>query len=218
MSETESLERDGWPRTKAGSIAGHIAVMRLTPDEHFDALAEARGICRVLGIEPDSEPDPAHEWSEMVISAALRLSEGWDDPADIFSDVPSSIDVAEDELEEALRYMIQASMGRPVPRPDEVYTYPRKVPHFDKPVVERALDCDTEALNANPALLVALLQLRQGALLHIDPNHPHRDAIQQARDSAYREILWRLAHPRVSATAWKSIRRSRAAVQQEGGE
>lgn len=56
----------------------------------------------------------------------------------------------------------------------------------------RALESDTEARNANADGLVTLLLLRHSALLKVTADHPHRDIIQQARDSAQREIVWRI--------------------------
>ena len=56
----------------------------------------------------------------------------------------------------------------------------------------RALESDTAAWQAKDEDLIGLLMLRQAALTKISDDHPDKVAIQEARDSAKRELLYRL--------------------------
>ncbi len=56
----------------------------------------------------------------------------------------------------------------------------------------RALECDTAAREATIDGLIGLLLLRHSSLLTISADHPHKDAIKSARDSAQAELKWRM--------------------------
>lgn len=64
----------------------------------------------------------------------------------------------------------------------------------------RALESDVAAREADINGLVGLLLLRQSSLLTISADHPHKDVIEQARDSAKRELLWRFKDMHQSVT------------------
>ena len=56
----------------------------------------------------------------------------------------------------------------------------------------RELECDTAAREATIDGLIGLLLLRHSSLLTISADHPHKDAIKSARDSAQAELKWRM--------------------------
>jgi len=58
---------------------------------------------------------------------------------------------------------------------------------------KRANPEDTEAMEAGFSSLIGLLLLRQSSLVGLPIDHPHREVIEMARDSASREIEFRLA-------------------------
>lgn len=55
-----------------------------------------------------------------------------------------------------------------------------------------ALESDFAARKVGISQLITMLLLRHSAFLKIDANHPHREIIQQARDSAQAELEWRM--------------------------
>lgn len=57
----------------------------------------------------------------------------------------------------------------------------------------RAPESDTAARSSTFDELIGLLLLRQSSLLGLTPDHPHRDAIRQARDNAQAEMKWRVS-------------------------
>lgn len=59
--------------------------------------------------------------------------------------------------------------------------------------IARAPQADSVARSASNCDLVGLLLLRHSSLLKIGDDHPHKQAIKQARDNAQSEVLWRLS-------------------------
>ncbi len=69
----------------------------------------------------------------------------------------------------------------------------RDMPLLERtPDIGKALECDAAAREADISELIELLLLRHSSLLKINDDHPHKDAILKARDSAKSELRWRL--------------------------
>jgi hypothetical protein len=70
----------------------------------------------------------------------------------------------------------------------------------------RANECDEEARSATIDGLLGLVMLRQAILTRIERAHPHFSTIEQARDSAVREVKWRFGK------AVRCIKKARSAL------
>jgi hypothetical protein len=62
--------------------------------------------------------------------------------------------------------------------------------------MERALETDTAVFNGTDAEVIGLLQLRQVVFSNAKDDNPHKFAYEAARDSAVRELIYRLSKRR----------------------